>query len=986
MVKSNLKNLFGVLAAVSASAMLIASEPASAAIGVTAAVNQDAFSQLPAGKIRTLVLGDQVIFKQKINTAGTGLVQVLFTDGSTITVGPNASLVIDEYVYDPDRDAGKLAVSFGKGVMRFIGGKLSKKRGRVKISTRVGTAGIRGGMANIAVYGNKGVFSLLFGKELRFTGVGGQKKRIYRAGYSLVIRKKQGASYAKLGIRRTRSGDTQFFHKRLAGVRGLKGGASHVPTEQHVAASGLPQHNSRVPLPRNKPAPPPQAVKASEAPEVVQEVVDNEVALAPLETVSGNSVGAGGTNPSVVTYTTTNQPVRVLSAANSLVYPDHGQSGPSNQPPGPAYQSDPYSLTGPSNQSNTPYNPAPDPDVIIDNPGQNGIVGNTAATTTPTNDQTVIATHSVPSDNSLPTLSVPLAQGSMVLHPATTTGTTSIAGVSSPWGNLSGTAYKSPLADFTFYSLFPLNGSNPDINRPVYLFHGTGPSAAIMGNGDLRTYSLRRDPRQDIIVPFTRAGLHPDWNSSGVAVTDVMVTEPHGTYIGDITNITGTGGSNVLQASMLISGTGTNQYSFVSVGSGMVFVDNNDKAVIGVARSGSVRTKTKGPSTNFWGFIGNVNGPDGNGVYGDNAEVVVLSSAGVALEIDRPFIDVESTVGDGVDATGHLVTGVTPFSTIHVGELTGETPLAGLTRTTRTINGYATGIRNTSENNGTVPYFGLVTHLDFNAATSQMGGEIALPWVRYEDQPKPEYNIRFGSSAPPVPGGSPSFGTFVDDDRYAVAQSEADSTVTTTTRPITGSPVVNVNDSDFYLVSSDLARQDGIFAPGTKCNCEFLEWGYWGARFDKNDNQGPSSPHNSVSFHMGTWVAGDITREVDLPTSGSATYNGHAVGNVVRTSGGVTNQYIATGRFNMNWNFASRTGSASISNFDGVSVNGGLVGETPGGNNHFSGVMNGAGVSGDLKGSFVNGPAGIAQGAIGQFGLQNASGTFKANGIVAGKR
>ena len=69
---------------------------------------------------------------------GEGLVQILLRDGSTFTVGANSDLVIDEFVYDPQAGSGKLVASFGKGVARFVGGKLSKKPGGVTVKTPVG--------------------------------------------------------------------------------------------------------------------------------------------------------------------------------------------------------------------------------------------------------------------------------------------------------------------------------------------------------------------------------------------------------------------------------------------------------------------------------------------------------------------------------------------------------------------------------------------------------------------------------------------------------------------------------------------------------------------------------------------------------------------------------------------------------------------------------------------------------------------------------
>lgn len=51
--------------------------------------------------------------------------QVLLVDGSTFTVGPKSSLVIDKFVYNSKTGTGQLAVTFSKGALRFVGGKLA---------------------------------------------------------------------------------------------------------------------------------------------------------------------------------------------------------------------------------------------------------------------------------------------------------------------------------------------------------------------------------------------------------------------------------------------------------------------------------------------------------------------------------------------------------------------------------------------------------------------------------------------------------------------------------------------------------------------------------------------------------------------------------------------------------------------------------------------------------------------------------------------
>ena len=45
--------------------------------------------------------------------------QLIFLDKTTLNVGPNSDLVIDEFIYDPSRGAGQMAVSMTKGVLRF---------------------------------------------------------------------------------------------------------------------------------------------------------------------------------------------------------------------------------------------------------------------------------------------------------------------------------------------------------------------------------------------------------------------------------------------------------------------------------------------------------------------------------------------------------------------------------------------------------------------------------------------------------------------------------------------------------------------------------------------------------------------------------------------------------------------------------------------------------------------------------------------------
>ncbi|MGH6801886.1 MAG: FecR family protein, partial [Methyloceanibacter sp.] len=113
-------------------------------VGVAAAVNPDAFSSLSGSPQSQLNIGKSIFFNERINTTSSGLVQVLLVDGSTFTVGPDSDLVIDKFVYDPKKGTGQIAASFSKGVMRFVGGKISKNDNAVTIKTPAGAMAVRG--------------------------------------------------------------------------------------------------------------------------------------------------------------------------------------------------------------------------------------------------------------------------------------------------------------------------------------------------------------------------------------------------------------------------------------------------------------------------------------------------------------------------------------------------------------------------------------------------------------------------------------------------------------------------------------------------------------------------------------------------------------------------------------------------------------------------------------------------------------------------
>jgi hypothetical protein len=123
-------------------------------VGKASAVNPAATANM-----RTITIGSSIVHKERIQTQSGGSVQLLFLDKTSMTIGPNSDLTIDEYVYDPTGNAGKITATLGKGALRFVGGQISHN-GDAQIKTANAVIGIRGGTAFISpehVYAAYGV-------------------------------------------------------------------------------------------------------------------------------------------------------------------------------------------------------------------------------------------------------------------------------------------------------------------------------------------------------------------------------------------------------------------------------------------------------------------------------------------------------------------------------------------------------------------------------------------------------------------------------------------------------------------------------------------------------------------------------------------------------------------------------------------------------------------------------------------------------------
>jgi hypothetical protein len=91
--------------------------------------------------------GEPIFLADRISSGPDSGMQIMLLDQTTFTIGPDSFVRVDEFVYDPNSNAGKLTATLGKGVFRFVTGKIAQTNpSSMTVRLPVATIGIRGTM------------------------------------------------------------------------------------------------------------------------------------------------------------------------------------------------------------------------------------------------------------------------------------------------------------------------------------------------------------------------------------------------------------------------------------------------------------------------------------------------------------------------------------------------------------------------------------------------------------------------------------------------------------------------------------------------------------------------------------------------------------------------------------------------------------------------------------------------------------------------
>ena len=145
---------------------------------------------------RVVYIGNAVTFGERFKTDNTGVIHILFMDRSSITLGPNSELVIDEFAFRPESQQGNITVNLIKGSLRAVGGFISKfitplGRSAAQVRTPTATIGIRGGITLVEARSDstRGVF--LFGEHMQVSGADDRVlQTVTRPGFAVTITSK----------------------------------------------------------------------------------------------------------------------------------------------------------------------------------------------------------------------------------------------------------------------------------------------------------------------------------------------------------------------------------------------------------------------------------------------------------------------------------------------------------------------------------------------------------------------------------------------------------------------------------------------------------------------------------------------------------------------------------------------------------------------------------------------------------------------------
>jgi hypothetical protein len=97
------------------------------------------------GKQISITIGDRIFQNDTVRTGANGSVGIIFEDNTILSLGPDSEIVIDEYIFAPEKGIFSMITRMARGTASYISGIIGRQSPEsVKFQTPDATIGIRG--------------------------------------------------------------------------------------------------------------------------------------------------------------------------------------------------------------------------------------------------------------------------------------------------------------------------------------------------------------------------------------------------------------------------------------------------------------------------------------------------------------------------------------------------------------------------------------------------------------------------------------------------------------------------------------------------------------------------------------------------------------------------------------------------------------------------------------------------------------------------
>ncbi|MCW5729496.1 MAG: FecR domain-containing protein [Alphaproteobacteria bacterium] len=224
--------------------MTLAGPLAAEQVGAVRAVQTYAYGTPPQGQRLPKYPRDGVVVDEYLETVEKGAMIVRFRDDTELTLGENARVLVDRFVFDPRTSEGEQLVSVTRGAFRFVSGRMRKEG--ISIETPVSTIGVRG----TTVVGDHDADT----ETSRISVVDGEaiirpfyqvNSIVVRAGQTILIRPGGSNVVPTAGFRATKQDQVdrlglQSQRTGFIGMRGGKAGQQGDRYESNSSSSSIP--------------------------------------------------------------------------------------------------------------------------------------------------------------------------------------------------------------------------------------------------------------------------------------------------------------------------------------------------------------------------------------------------------------------------------------------------------------------------------------------------------------------------------------------------------------------------------------------------------------------------------------------------------------------------------------------------------------------------------------------------------------------------